>query len=231
MAGNSGGLIVSMLVRLLTSSIGRKMLMGASGLLLLAFLVVHVAGNLVLFAGPDAFNGYSHHLVSNPLIYVAEIGLLVLFVAHFVSGITVTLRNRAARPVRYAVKRRAGGASHKSLASTTMALSGLLVLAFVPIHLWTFKWGPQYASAADPAVRDLHRLVIEEFHEPLEVAWYVAAMLIVGMHLWHGFGSGFESLGVVDRPWLRRVGQGLAVAITVGFIVVPIAVYFGWVPA
>lgn len=219
---------MSAIVRFFTSSIGRKMLMGASGLLLIGFLVVHVLGNLVLFIGPDAFNGYSHHLTSNPLIYVAEIGLLVLFVAHFASGIVVALRNRAARPVGYAVKKRAGGKSHKSFASTTMVLSGILVLAFVPLHLWTFKWGPQYASAAEPGVRDLYRLVIEEFHEPLEVVWYVAAMLIIGMHLWHGFGSGFDSLGVSDRPWLRRFGQALAVAITVGFIVVPIAVFLGW---
>jgi len=144
---------VSAVVRFLGSSIGRKLLMGASGLLLLAFLVVHVAGNLVLFAGRAAFNGYSHHLVSNPLIYVAEVGLLVLFLAHLVSGIVVARDNRAARPTAYVVKRRAGGVSHKSFASTTMILTGLFVLVFVPLHLWTFKWGPHYASATDPADR------------------------------------------------------------------------------
>ena len=222
---------MSAFVRFLGSSIGRKMLMGASGLLLLGFLVVHVSGNLILFAGPDAFNHYSHGLTTNPLIYLAELGLLVLFVLHFVSGLLVTQGNRAARPVGYAVKRRAGGASHKSLASTSMILSGLFLLMFVPLHLWTFKWGPHYAVAGDPSVRDLHRLVIEEFHRPLEVAWYVGAMVIIGMHLWHGFGSGLESLGMTDRPWLRRLGQALAVAITVGFVVVPIAVFLGMVPA
>src|SRR5512134_2660445 len=99
--------------RLLTSSIGRKMLMGATGLLLLAFLVVHVSGNLLLFAGPRAFNAYSHALVTNPLVYVAEAGLLILFLAHFASGLLLTRANRVARPVGYAMKRRAGGASHK----------------------------------------------------------------------------------------------------------------------
>lgn len=222
---------MSAIGRFLSSSIGRKTLMGASGLLLLAFLVVHVAGNLTIFAGPDVFNGYSHHLTSNPLIYVAEIGLLVLFVAHLVSGLLVTARNRAARPVRYAVKRRAGGKSHKSVASSTMILTGIFLIVFVPLHLWTFKWGPYYAAAGDPAMRDLHRLVIEEFHEPLEVVWYVGAMVIIGFHLWHAFGSGLASLGVDDRDWLRRVGQVLAVVITVGFVVVPLAVWLGWVPA
>jgi len=219
------------LVRLLTSNIGRKILMGASGLLLLAFLVVHVSGNLILFAGREPFNEYSHKLISNPLIYVAEIGLLVLFAAHFASGILVTLSNRAARPVGYVVKRGAGGVSHKSLASTSMILSGLLLLAFVPLHLWTFKYGPQYSSPVDPAVRDLHRLVLEEFHEPLEVMWYVGAMLVIGLHLWHGFGSGFESLGVTHWPALRHLGQALAVVITVGFLIVPIAVYFWMAPS
>ena len=222
---------MSRLVRLLTSTIGRKMLMGASGLLLFAFLLVHVSGNLLLFAGREPFNDYSHKLISNPLIYVAEIGLLTLFVAHFVTGLLVTKSNRVARPIGYVVKRGAGGASHKSLSSTSMILSGLFVLAFVPLHLWSFKYGPYYPSPADPAVRDLHRLVIEEFHEPLEVAWYVGAMLIVGLHLWHAFGSGLESLGVTHRQGLRRFGQVLAVAITVGFLVVPIAVYFWMTPA
>ena len=221
---------MSRLGRLLSSQIGRKMLMGASGLLLLAFLVVHVAGNLLFFAGSETFNGYSHHLVTHPLIYVAELGLVMLFVAHLVSGLAVTRTNWTARPTGYAMKRRAGGASHKSVASTTMIFTGLVVFVFVPLHLWTFKYGPHYAAAGDPAVRDLHRLVLEVFHRPLEVAWYAAAMVIVGFHLWHGFGSGLESLGVTHQKALRRVGQALAVAITVGFLVVPIAVFLG-VPA
>jgi len=211
------------------TGIVRKMLMGASGLLLIGFLAVHLSGNFLVFAGRDTFNHYSDTLVSNPLIYVAELGLLVLFALHFALGLVVTRGNWAARPTRYAVKRRAGGASHKSVASTTMILSGLFLLAFVPLHLWTFKFGPHYASPTDPAVRDIHRLVIEEFHRPVEVAWYVGAMIVIGFHLWHAFGSGLAPLGVRDRPVLRRVGQVLAVAITVGFIAIPLAIFF-WMP-
>ncbi len=207
------------------------MLMGASGLLLLAFLLAHVAGNLVLFAGRDAFNGYSHHLISHPLIYVAEVGLLGLFAAHLVAGIVVTVQNRRARPDRYAMRRRAGGTSHKSVASSTMIASGVFMIAFVPLHLWTFKWGPSYPSPTDPAVRDLHRLVLEEFRQPLEVAWYVGAMLIIGCHAWHAFASGLASLGVGDREGLRRAGRALAVLVTAGFVVVPVAIWLGWVRA
>jgi len=212
-------------VRLLTSSIGRKALMGATGLLLLAFLVVHLVGNALVFAGPATFNAYSHKLISNPLVYAAEAALLGLFVAHLVSGILVARANAEARPVGYVVKRRAGGPSSKSVASSTMIFSGLLILAFVPLHLWTFKFGPHYAAPEDPAVRDLYRLMIEVFSRPLEVVWYVTAMIVIGFHLWHAFGSGLESLGVDHRRSLRRIGQGLAVVLTAGFVVIPIAVY------
>jgi succinate dehydrogenase / fumarate reductase cytochrome b subunit len=216
---------VSRIVRFVTTSIGQKMLMGATGLLLIGFLVMHMSGNLLMFVGPDAYNHYSHKLVTNPLIYLAELGLLVLFLAHFVSGIRVWLRNRAARPVAYQLKERAHYTSHKSLASTTMILTGLVVLVFVPLHIATFKFGTHYASASEPEVRDLYRLVVEDFQSPLLVGWYVLSMLVVGFHLWHGFGSGLESLGVTHKAALRRVGQLLAVVVAGGFVVVPIVVF------
>ncbi|HUI26761.1 MAG TPA: succinate dehydrogenase cytochrome b subunit [Candidatus Kryptonia bacterium] len=215
------------LIRFLTSNIGRKVLMALTGLFLILFLIIHLSGNLLVFKSAEAFNDYSEKLLANELIYVAEIGLLVAFVAHFISGIAVTLQNRAARPIGYAVKRRAGHTSHKSLASTTMILTGLVVLVFVPIHLITFKFGAHYPVAGNPHQRDLYRLVIEEFREPLEVVWYVAAMAIIGFHLWHGFGSGFESLGVTYRKPLRRIGQALAVIIAGGFIIIPVLVFLG----
>jgi succinate dehydrogenase / fumarate reductase cytochrome b subunit len=143
--------------------------MGATGLLLIGFLVVHLTGNLLVFAGPAA-QRYSHALISNHLIYVAELALLVLFV-HLAIGIALTRANSAARPVAYATRRRAGHTSNKSLASTTMIFSGLVVLVFVPIHLWTFKFGAWYQTAETPPIRDLYRLVVEVFRDPLHVAW------------------------------------------------------------
>jgi len=216
---------MSSLVRLLTSSIGQKLLMAATGLLLIGFLVAHLTGNLLIFVGADAFNEYSHALVSNHLIYVAELGLLVLFVLHLVSGILVTRTNRAARPQGYAKKRRAGGTSNKSWASTTMIVSGLVVLVFVPLHLITFKFGAWYQDTAHPEMRDLHRLVLEVFRDPLLVAWYEVAMLVIGFHLWHGFASGFETLGVGSRPGIRNFSKLLAVAIAGGFAIIPIVIF------
>jgi succinate dehydrogenase / fumarate reductase cytochrome b subunit len=218
---------MSRLVSLLGTGIGRKVLMAATGLLLIGFLVAHLAGNLLIFVGPTAFNHYSHNLISNPLIYVAEAGLLLLFVAHLVSGLAVTWSNRAARPVAYHKTARAGHTSHKTLASTTMILSGLIVLAFVPLHLETFKFGPHYDWAAEPGVRDLHRLVLDVFQSPLYVAWYVVAMTVIGFHLWHGFGSGFESLGLAYNKPLRRFGQVLAVVLSGGFLLIPIVIFLG----
>ena len=216
---------MSFLAAFLSGSIGRKMLMGATGLLLIAFLAYHLFGNLLLYAGPVPFNEHSHSLLSNPLIYVAEIGLVVLFAAHLVSGVLVYRSGAAARPRSYSKRRWAGHTSHKSWASTTMILSGLVVLVFVPLHLWTFKFGAHYAAPDHPEMRDLHRLVVEEFQKPGYVAWYVVAMVVIGFHLWHGFGSAFESLGVGYRKGLRRFGQLLAVLLTAGFASIPIAIY------
>jgi succinate dehydrogenase / fumarate reductase cytochrome b subunit len=184
-----------------------------------------LAGNLLIFEGAGPFNAYSHKLVSTPLIYVAELVLLLLFLAHLISGLLVYQSSSAARPQRYQEKKWAGYTSNKSWSSTTMILSGLVVLVFVPLHVWTFKYGPYYASAAEPGVRDLHRLVIEVFQSPLYVLWYVVAMVVIGLHLWHGFGSAFESIGVYYRKPLRRFGQVLAVVLAIGFLSIPIVVY------
>jgi len=216
---------MSQLLRFLRSSIGRKVLMAATGLGLILFLVAHLAGNLLLFAGPEAFNHYSHALISNKLIYLAEAILFIAFVAHFVSGFAVVRQNRAARPVGYVMKRRARHTSLKSLASTSMILSGLVLLVFVPLHVYTFKFGPWYDTSGEPVVRDLYRLVVDVFQNPLYVGWYVVAMIFVGFHLWHGFGSGIETLGVGSRAPIRLAGKILAVVLAGGFAIIPIVLF------
>jgi succinate dehydrogenase / fumarate reductase cytochrome b subunit len=210
----------------LSSAIGRKIVMAVTGLLMIGFLITHMAANLLVVADPHAYNAYSEKLISNPLIYLAEAALLGFFVFHFAVGIVYWRRNRAARPHPYALKTRAGHTSRKSLASSTMIFSGLVMLVFVPLHIVTFKFGPWYDVAAEPGVRDLHRLVVEIFQKPLYVVWYLVALPVLGAHAWHGFGSAFESVGVSYRPWLAGFGRALAVIITAGFLVVPVYVYF-----
>jgi len=211
---------------LLRTDIGRKALMGLTGLLLIGFLVTHMLANLLVLVDKDGYNHYSHNLTSNPLIYLAEFGLLAFFVGHFVSGIMVTLRNRAARPVGYEKAARQGTSGRKSLASATMIFSGILMLVFVPLHLYTFKFGAWYMTA-DNEMRDLHRLVIEIFRSPVNLVWYFVALPVLGVHAWHGFGSGFESLGLAYSKEMRRVGQVLAVLLTLGFMAVPVYVMLG----
>lgn len=211
---------------LLQTGIGRKALMGVTGLLLIGFLVTHMLANLLVLFDANGYNEYSHKLTSNPLIYLAEAALTAFFVGHFVSGIAVTLRNRAAKPVRSQVAQRQGTTGRKSLASATMIFSGIVMLVFVPLHLWVFKFGAWYPTA-DGSMRDLHRLVLEVFRNPVHVAWYLVAIPILGTHAWHGFGSGFESLGVRYGGGLRRVGQVLAVLLTAGFLAVPLYVILG----
>jgi succinate dehydrogenase / fumarate reductase cytochrome b subunit len=136
-------LVMSSLLRFLSSSVGTKILVALTGLGFAAFLVTHLAANLLVLVDPHGYNVYSHKLISNPLIYIAEAGLVVLFVTHAFKGIAVTVRNRRARGGQgYAVKKRAGHTSRKSLASTTMIVTGVWLLLFIVIHLKTFKFGP-----------------------------------------------------------------------------------------
>ena len=207
----------------LGSLITTKLIIGATGILLFLYLILHVAGNLLVLLGPDLFNTYAHALISNPLVVPAEIGLLIIFLIHLVKAIRMTFDNQQARPDKYAKKEWAGGTSQKSVASSSMILTGLVLLVFVPLHVWTFKYGAHYDYGN--GVRDLYRLEMENFSSPLTVALYVVAMVFVGLHLWHGVASSFQSLGVNGprfTPTIRTVGKISAVVIAGGFIFIAV---------
>ena len=211
-----------------SSSVGTKVLIALTGLALFGFLIVHLAGNLLLLAGPEAFNNYSHKLISNPLIYLAEAGLAAIFLLHVWKTVRNFGRNTAARPARYATKKPAGHTSRKTLSSTTMILSGTTIFVFLVLHLKTFKFGAWY-DAAEPGVRDVYRLTIEVFQRPGYVIWYVFMMVLVGMHLRHGITSALQSLGAIPPGVTRKVlaaGAVVAVLIAGGFALIPIWVYF-----
>jgi succinate dehydrogenase / fumarate reductase cytochrome b subunit len=205
------------LFRAFSSSVGTKFLIGLTGLLLVAYMVLHLVGNMLILLGRDIFNEYSHKLISNPLIVPIEIGLLLVFVLHIYKTVTMWRRNRAARPVKYQKKELAGHTSRKSLASSTMIASGLFLMVFVAIHVKQFKFGTFYLAAGSDTVRDLYRTEIEVFRNPLWVAFYVLATLLVGMHMRHGISSAFQSLGLDHPRYTRRiVAVGIAVAVVVG---------------
>jgi succinate dehydrogenase / fumarate reductase cytochrome b subunit len=218
----------SRLRRVFSSSVGTKLLMGLTGAALFVYMVLHLAGNALIFAGRDVFNDYSDALISNPLILPIEAGLLAIFLIHIYKALTMWTKNQAARPVSYMKKELAGHTSRKSLSSSTMIWSGLVVLVFVVIHVKQFKFGTWYL-VTDSTVRDLYRTEVEVFRNPLWVAVYVVATLLVGLHLRHGFASAFQSLGL-DHPFYTRrlttLGIFFALLIGLGLAVIPVWVYF-----
>jgi succinate dehydrogenase / fumarate reductase cytochrome b subunit len=204
-----------------------KLIIGTTGILLFLYLILHIAGNALVLFGPEIFNSYSHTLISNPLVVPVEIGLLFVFLIHVFKAIPMTVRNQAARPAKYAKKEWARGTSQKSVASSTMILTGVAMLVFIPIHVWMFKYGPEYAYGTSN-MRDLYRLERENFSSPVVVGLYIVAMVFVGMHLWHGVASSFQSLGISGprfTPLVRKVGKVSAVIIAGGFIVIALWVF------
>jgi succinate dehydrogenase / fumarate reductase cytochrome b subunit len=212
-----------------SSSVGTKLLIGLTGLALFAYLVLHLAGNALILAGPEIFNEYSHRLISNPLILPIEIGLLLVFVLHVYKTARNWGSNRSARPVQYARKELAGRTSRKSIASSTMIGSGVLTALFVIIHVKQFRFGTWYQTVSDDPIRDLYRTEVEVFNQPLWVAFYVICTLIVGLHLRHGIASAFQSIGLDHPRYTRRltmIGAALALIIGGGLALIPIWVYF-----
>ena len=211
----------------LGSSIGKKKMVGLTGLAISLFTLTHMAGNLLMFVSPDAYNLYSHKLVSNPAIYLAEAGLVVFFLIHIIFTVQLVQANRDARPVGYAMS--ASGVKKTSFAAKTAILSGALLLVFVILHLQTFKFGAVYMTTVDGVeMRDIYTLVIEKFREPLYVTWYLLSLVLLGMHLSHGFKASFQSLGLFasNHPTLTKLGWGFAILVAGGFITQPLAVYF-----
>lgn len=215
----------------LKSAIGRKQLMGITGLLWSGFVLSHMLGNLLIFVGPEAYNKYGHAIITNPLIYVAEGALLVSILAHVYYGLKLKFENRAARQSNYAMP--TNGEKAARFQSKYMAFHGSLILVFLVYHLITFKYGPGasegYVMTIDGVeMRDLHRLIIEVFQSPAYVVGYVLCMIGVGLHLSHGFYSGFSSLGFYHpkySAWLSKFGYVYAFIVAAGFASQPLYVF------
>jgi succinate dehydrogenase / fumarate reductase cytochrome b subunit len=202
------------------SSLGRKYLMAATGLLLVGFLVVHLGGNLLIYSGPraQAFDEYAAKLDGNPLLPVAEIALALLFVVHIALALRVTLENREARSQGYAVRASLG---QKTLASASMILTGLLVLVFLVVHLFDFRVGK---LLHEPGT-SLASLVRRRLATPVGAGIYLLGVLALGVHLRHAFRSAFQSLGVSHphlNPILERAGWAVAILLAAGFASFPL---------
>lgn len=225
---------IESILSIFDSTVGRKYVMGLSGLALVAFIIVHLAGNLTLFFGPEAFNSYVLKLESlGPLIRLAELGLMAVFVFHIIFAFSVTAQNRSARKSRYAVKGNAGKPSRKSLASQSMIYTGGVLLIFLVAHVWMFRFqtrvNPEHVIIHGSEVINLYKPVVQAFKQPPIVIIYTAVMLFLGMHIRHGFWSAFQSLGAWHpryTPVIYTLGVFLAVVLALGFLVLPGWVYF-----
>ncbi|MEO1446994.1 MAG: succinate dehydrogenase cytochrome b subunit, partial [Cyanobacteria bacterium J06635_11] len=242
-AVKNDGLLGGGLLGVVRSPIGKKLLTGITGLALITFTVVHLLGNLTLFFSAKTYNQLAYSIERlGPLTYAVEILLGAIALLHATLGIKIYVGARQARPAQYAIpiEGSANGAtsSRQSLGARTMIISGLVLAAFLVIHLATFKFGTYYAlpgSALDSTRlgphlgphRDLARLVFETFHKPGYTASYVIVLSLLGLHLRHGIWSALQSVGIATRPAMYAASAVLGGAIAIGFIGLPLAIYFG----
>jgi succinate dehydrogenase / fumarate reductase cytochrome b subunit len=231
------------LVLSLRSSVGAKYVMALTGIGLIGFVVVHMMGNLLIYAGPDALNSYAQALKDKPaLLWTARVGLLIIFVVHIVLGLRLTLQNKAARGTAYVYE----DTVQASWASRHMLLTGLVLLAFVVFHLAHFTFGviTAYQDPAtgtmvgyldlhdvkDPTRHDVYGMVVAGFRVTWIAILYVVAQVFLWLHLWHGGSSWFQSLGInhpAYNPVIRAVGPVLATAVLIGNSSIPLAVLAG----
>lgn len=217
-------------MQLLTNTVGRKVLMGSSGILMVLFVVVHLLGNSSIFVGPDGINAYAEKLHSlGPLVWVFRAVMLALLLVHAWFGITLTLENSAANPAKYAVNRKLKA----TFSSETMIWTGLLLLAFLVYHLlqFTVRITPDVVKGVDLKGRyDVFTMVVTSFRNTSIVLIYVAAMVALFLHLNHGIQSFFQTLGLGnDRtlPTYGALGKLLSVIFLVGYCAIPVTIIAG----
>lgn len=219
------------MARFLQASIGRKYAMAISAMLLLSFLIVHVSLNLLSLWGPAPYNAASKFMGYNWAIQgIMQPILMAGVIFHFVMGFVLELRNNAARPVKYAMNK---ANENSSWMSRNMIITGGLVLAFLFLHLYDFwaheiavKYFPGEHIAEDNRFYDDLKL---KFSDLWRVVLYVISFVLLGLHLWHGFQSSFQSLGARHPkylPLVNTIGKWYSILIPGGFILVALFHYF-----
>ncbi|MEP2771019.1 MAG: succinate dehydrogenase cytochrome b subunit [Fulvivirga sp.] len=216
----------------MSSTLGRKVLMALTGLFLIIFLIVHLTGNLQLLMddGGKAFNIYAKFMTTNPIIKTTSYLLYATFLAHIVWAIILTVHNKKSRPVGYAVTK---GSTNSTWSSRNMGILGTIIFIFLVIHLKNFwyemHWGgiPKVNYDGEE-VKDLYAVVNASFSQIWYVVLYVVAMLGLMFHLFHGFKSSFQTLGLNHpkyNPAIQVVGYAFAVIVPALFACIPIIMY------
>jgi succinate dehydrogenase / fumarate reductase cytochrome b subunit len=219
---------------LLTSTIGKKLIMSLTGLFLISFLVIHCTINAMIFLndGGAAFSHWGHFMGTNPIIRTLEIGLVIGFLLHIIDGFSLVIQNRRARPVSYA---KVAHTKDVTWYSRSMGLLGTLILIFLIIHTAHF-WIPNRLSQGltnwENGEIDLYAKMLVIFQEPWVVIVYVLGCFSLFWHLLHGFRSAFQSLGLNHLKYnglISFVGTAFAIIVPIIFALMPISMYFGWV--
>ena len=218
------------------TTVGKKYVMAVSGIVLFGFVIGHMLGNLQVYLGPRAFNEYAKFLHDTPtLLWGTRVVLLLAVSAHIVSAVQLVMLNRQARPVGYQHKKNVA----TSYAALTMKISGPLILVYIVYHLAHFTFGYnaglgyEHLPMSANGLPDVYHNVVESCQIPWLVGIYVVAQVMLGLHLYHGAWSLFQSLGLNHRRYnetLRSAASAIALATVAGFLAVPIGVFFGLVP-
>jgi succinate dehydrogenase / fumarate reductase cytochrome b subunit len=214
--------------RLLTSTLGRKLLMALTGLFLILFLVVHLVGNLQLLKddGGRSFNVYAHFMTTNSVIKAISIGNFSFILLHIIWALLLTRRNRSARGADgYAVTK-----NSSPWTSRYMGILGTMILIFLIIHLKGFWYEMHWGGIGTTSygvleVKNIYAVVAAAYTQVWYVAIYVVSMLFLAFHLWHGFGSAFQTLGLNHlkyNPLIQFVGRAFAIIVPALFAVIPI---------
>lgn len=225
------------ITHLFTTSVGKKFVMAATGLLLFLFVLLHLIGNLQVFLGWEALNRYGAFLQGNmELLWPARIGLLVLVLLHIWTAVTLSAENKAARPKPYATQEIVAA----SYASRTMLMSGLIILAFIVYHLLHFTVQVQAINLTHKSFVELHdakgrhdvfAMMVLGFQNPVVSGFYAVAMFLLFLHLGHGLSAMFQSLGWKSPEYACTIGAFAKVVswfIFAGYLSIPIAILLGY---
>ena len=213
-----------------TSSVGRKFVMGLTGLFLISFLIVHVSINALIFLndGGQTFNVAADFMGHNIVIRIMEIGLFAGIILHIVQAIVLTAQNKAARPVTYAYNH---ASANSKWYSRSMGLLGTLILMFLILHLYHFWW-PTKVAVFNHEEHDTFQNIVMIFQELWVVIVYVLGVISLGYHLLHGFQSAFQTMGWNHKKWtpiVKAVGFWFSIIVPIIFALMPISIYLGWI--
>ncbi len=214
------------------SSITKKIVMSLMGLFLIVFLLVHLTINLFLIIDPtrEIFNVAAHFMATNPLIKIMEISLFAGFIIHILIGLILQIKNWMARPKRYKIE----GYSHTSFFSKFMIHTGIVIMIFLVLHLLDFYFKLKFGDIPNVVINghdypDMGLVVFEKFSNTSFMIIYVVALIILGFHLHHAFQSVFQSLGLnhtTYTPVIKVIGTIYSIVVAVGFIIIPLYIYF-----